>query len=72
MPIEFTEQQQRAIDALGEAPVRVIDPRTSTAYVLIPASDYASLLEWQDEERRQRAIHAIALRNAAGRLDEAQ
>jgi hypothetical protein len=70
MPIELTERQQRALDALGEAPAQVVDPRTSAVYVLIPASDYETLREFLEDERQQRAIRAVALRNAARRMDE--
>jgi PHD/YefM family antitoxin component YafN of YafNO toxin-antitoxin module len=70
MPIELTEQQQQALDALGTAPPQVIDPRTSNAYVLIPAAEYEAVREALEDERRQRAIRAVALRNAADRLDE--
>jgi hypothetical protein len=70
MPIELTEQQQRALDVLGEAPAQVVDPRTSAVYVLIPASDYETFRELLDDERQQRAIRAVALRNAARRVDE--
>lgn len=51
MPIELTEQQQRSLDTLGEEPARVIDPRTSAAYVLVPASDYETFREWLEDER---------------------
>ena len=70
MPIELTEQQQRALDILGEAPAQVVDPRTSAVYVLIPASDYETFRELLEDERQQRAIRAVALRNAARRMDE--
>jgi hypothetical protein len=71
VPIELTEQQHQAIDVIGESPVRIIDPRTSTTYVLVPAADYEDVREVLVDERRQRAIRAVALRNAAGRMDEA-
>jgi hypothetical protein len=70
MPIELTEQQQRALDTLGEAPAQVVDPRTSAVYVLIPASDYETFRELLEDERQQRAVRAVALRNAARRVDE--
>lgn len=71
MPIELTEQQQRVLDAIGDAPVSVVDPRTSAAYVLVPASEYEAIRELMEDERQQRAIRAVGLRNAAGRMDEA-
>jgi PHD/YefM family antitoxin component YafN of YafNO toxin-antitoxin module len=70
MSIELTEQQQQTLDALGMTPVRVIDPRTSNAYVLIPAAEYEAVREALEDERQQRAIRAVALRNAADKLGE--
>ena len=69
MNIELTPQQQQALDTKEENPPRVIDPRTNTLY---PSSrgGYESIRELLQEERRQQAIHAVALRNAAGRIDE--
>jgi len=70
MTIELTEEQQQAIDAHGEPP-RVVDPRTKAQYVLIPAEDYEAVREALEEERRQKAIRRVALRNAVGRMEEA-
>jgi PHD/YefM family antitoxin component YafN of YafNO toxin-antitoxin module len=70
MSIELTEQQQQTLDAFGRSPVRVIDPRTNNAYVLIPAAEYEAVREALEDEQRQRAIRAVALRNAADRLGE--
>jgi hypothetical protein len=71
MSIELTEQQQQALDSQGEGPPRVIDPRTNVSYYLVPASVYEAVRELLEEERRQKAIRAVGLRNAARRLDEA-
>ena len=38
--IELTEEQRRALRTDGETPLRVVDPETSTAYVLIRADLY--------------------------------
>lgn len=46
------------------------DHRTHTAYVLVPENEYEAMREVIDDERRERAMHALALRNAADRLDE--
>jgi hypothetical protein len=70
MSIELTPQQQQALDTKEESPPRVIDPRTNITYILLPEVDYESIRELLQEERRQEAIHAVALRNAAGRIDE--
>jgi PHD/YefM family antitoxin component YafN of YafNO toxin-antitoxin module len=71
MAIPLTKEQQQAIDSTGATPPEVIDPRTGEAYVLIRAEEYETVREALVEERRQRAIRAVALRNAAGRIQEA-
>jgi hypothetical protein len=68
MSIELTEQQQRALDAQAENPPLVIDPRSNAAYYLVPAPDYEAVRELLEEERRQKAIRAVGLRNAVGRM----
>lgn len=68
MSIELTAQQLQDLDLLGETPPRVIDPRTSVAYVLVPAADYEAVRESLEDERRQSAIRAVGRRNAAGRM----
>ena len=68
--IELTREQQRALDNQGKSPQRVVDPRTDTAYILVPEVEYATLRELLEDERREQIIHAVALRNAAGRMDE--
>ena len=70
MSIQLTPQQQQALDAQEDSPLRVIDPRTNTTYILVPEADYEAVQELLEDERRQQAIHAVALRNAAGRMDE--
>jgi hypothetical protein len=67
--IELTPEQQRALDNHGKSP-RVVDPRTHISYVLVPEVEYEAMRELLDDERREQAIHAVALRNAAGRMDE--
>ena len=70
MAIRLTEQQQRALETEAEPP-QVVDPRTNAAYVLIPLTEYEAVRELVDDERRQKAIRAVALRNAGRRADEA-
>ena len=41
--IEFTEQQQQALDAEPEKPPRVRDPRNNETYVLLSAAVYERL-----------------------------
>jgi PHD/YefM family antitoxin component YafN of YafNO toxin-antitoxin module len=70
MSITLTPDQQYALDNEEKRPQRVVDPRTDTAYVLVPEDEYEAMRELLEDERREQVIHAAALRNAAGRLDE--
>jgi hypothetical protein len=70
MSIVLTEQQQRDVDAQEEDPPRVVDPRTNVTFVLVPEDEYEGLRELLEDERRQAAIHRVAVRNAVGRLTE--
>jgi hypothetical protein len=70
MSIVLTERQQHALDNQAEAPPRVIDPRSNAAYYLVPAPDYEVVRELLEEERPQKAVRAIGLRNAVGRMGE--
>ena len=72
MTIELTDRQQQALDALEGAIPRVIDPRTSQSYFLIPEVDFEVVREILEDDRRQRAIRKVALRNAIGRMGEAE
>ena len=71
MAIRLTEQQQRALDSTDAEVPQVVDPRTNAAYVLIPLTEYEAIREIVEDERRQRAIRAVGLRNAGRRADEA-
>jgi hypothetical protein len=69
MTIQLTPQQFPALDVPGEA-ARVVDPRDNTAYVLVSEADYETVREILEDERRQRVIHEIGVRNAIARMDE--
>jgi hypothetical protein len=69
--IELTPEQQQALDDQGCNAQRVIDPRTHATYVLVPEAEYVAMRELLEDEQREQAIHAVGLRNAADRLDEA-
>ena len=71
MSIQLTPQQLQALDAQRDEPPRAFDPRTNAAFILVPEADYERIREILEDERRQQAIRAVALRNAAGRMDEA-
>jgi hypothetical protein len=71
MAIRLTEQQQHALDTTDAEPPQVVDPRTNVAYVLIPLTEYKAVREIVEDERQQRTIRAVGLRNAGRRVDEA-
>ena len=71
MAIRLTEQLQHALDTTDARPPQVVDPRTNAAYVLIPLTEYEAVREIVEDEWQQRAIRAVALRNAGRRADEA-
>ena len=71
MSIRLTEQQQRALDEMHGGPPRLVDPRSNEAYVLLPLAEYEAVREIVEDERRQRAIRAVALRNAGDRAKRA-
>lgn len=69
--IELTPEQQQDLDRHERSPHRVVDPRTDQAYVLVPEAEYEAMCELlDDDDRRDRAMHAVSLRSAANRLDE--
>ena len=70
MAIPLTEEQQRAIDSAVDTPPQVVDPRTRASYVLVPVEDYEAVREALLDEKQQKAIRTVALRNAAGRARE--
>jgi hypothetical protein len=70
MSIELTEQQQQTLDIQTEIPPRVIDPRNNATYYLVAAPDFEAIQDLLEEERLQKAIRAVGLRNAAGRMEE--
>ena len=70
MSIQLTPQQQKVLDSQEDNPPRLIDPCTNTSYILLREADYESVRELLEDERRQQAIHAVALRNAAGRIGD--
>jgi len=70
MIIPLTEKEQEAVDAAGQQPPHLVDPRSQTEYVLIPIKDYETVREILEDENRQKIIHGIGLRNAANRMNE--
>jgi hypothetical protein len=70
MSIALSQEQQSAVDQSPDHLLRLTDPRTSATYVLMPADQYESVRDVLEDERLQRTIRKVALRNAAARAGE--
>jgi hypothetical protein len=70
MSITLTPQQLHDLDSEAGGAPRAVDPRSNTAYVLVPEVEYETVREVLDDERQQQAIRVVGLRNAAGRMEE--
>ena len=70
MSIYLTPQQLQVLDGEADGPHRVVDRRRNIAYILVTEAEYAAMRAVLDDEREQRTIRSIALRNAAGRAEE--
>lgn len=70
MTIELTPQQLRLLDGGEPGVPRVVDPRSNASYVLVSETEYETVRDILEDERRQRGIRRAALRNAIGRMDE--
>ena len=69
MSIQLTPQQQQALDT--QRTVRHVSSIPAPTPAISLEVDYESIRELLEDERRQQAIHGVALRNAAGRMNEA-
>ncbi|MCU0977813.1 MAG: hypothetical protein MUF25_01445 [Pirellulaceae bacterium] len=70
MTIELTPQQLRVLDGGEPGVPRVVDPRNNASYVLVSEAEYETVRDVLEDERRQRGIRRVALRNAIGRMGD--
>ena len=70
MSIELTEQQQDELAVPSGTLSQVINRRTNAVYVLVPLEEYEAIREMLEDEREQRAIHAVAARNSLRRAED--
>ena len=70
MTIELTPQQLQVLDRGERGLPRVIDPRSNASYVLVSEAEYETVRDVLEDERQQRGIRRVALRNAIGRMGE--
>lgn len=62
--IELSEQQVDALEHTGQARLRLINPRTKEAFVLLPADEYERLKddEYDDTPWTKEELQALAWR----------
>ena len=66
----LTPELKQAVEQAGDSPVRLMDPETHRAYVLVSAEVFERLL-LDDEDRREQAAFLLASKkNAKIRLME--
>jgi len=70
MTIKLTPQQLQVLDAEELGVPRVVDPRNNVSYVLVSEAEYETVRDVLEDERRQRGIRNVALRNAIGRMGD--
>jgi hypothetical protein len=70
MSVPLSAEQQQALDQSAGRLLYVTDPRTSAAYLLIPADQYENIREVLEDRRVQQAVRSTAVRNAVSRSDE--
>jgi PHD/YefM family antitoxin component YafN of YafNO toxin-antitoxin module len=66
----LTPELQRAVEEAGDSPVRLTDPQTHRAYVLVSAEVYERMLMDEEDRLEQAAFRRTAKKNAKARLTE--
>lgn len=66
----LTPELKQAVEQAGDSPVRLMDPKTHRAYVLVSAEVFERLLLDVDDRREQVALRQAAKKNAKARLME--
>ena len=66
----LTPELKHAVEQAGNSPVRLMDPETHRAYVLVSAEVFERLLLDDEDRREQTAFRLAAKKNATARLLE--
>ena len=66
----LTPELKQAVEQAGDAPVRLMDPETHRAYVLVSAEVYERMLSGEEDRHEQAAFLRAAKKNAKARLME--
>jgi PHD/YefM family antitoxin component YafN of YafNO toxin-antitoxin module len=64
----LTPELKRAVEEAGDSPVRLMDPQTHRAYVLVSAEVYDRMLMEEKDRLEQAAFRRTANKNAKSRL----
>jgi hypothetical protein len=66
----LSPELRQAVLQAGDSPVRLMDPETHRAYVLVSAEVFERLLLKDEDRREQAAFLRVAKKNAKARLME--
>jgi hypothetical protein len=66
----LTPELRHAVEQAGDSPVRLMDPETHRAYVLVSAEIFERLLADEEDREDQATFRRAAKRNAMARLLE--
>jgi len=66
----LTPELKQAVEQAGDSPVRLMDPETHKAFVLVSAEVYERLLVDAEDRREQAAFLRAAKKNAKASLSE--
>jgi hypothetical protein len=66
----LTPELRQAVEQAGDSPVRLMDPETHRAYVLVSAEIFERMLSDEEDRQQQAAFLRVAKKNAKARLLE--
>ena len=52
MTVKITEELRRALAASGDEPLRVVDPESNAAYIVLPVEEYDRITRAEEESLR--------------------
>ena len=64
----LTPELKRAVEEAGDSPLRLLDPETRQAYVILNAEIYDRMLSDLDDRREEGVFLNLAMKNAKARL----
>ncbi len=66
----LTPELKQAVDLAGDTPVRLTDPETHRAYILVSAEVFERLLVADEDRLEHAAFRQAAKKNAKARLED--